>query len=158
MRVVVCVCIFVGTLVAGNPQRFWENRFGIVRLHSTRADVDRLYGVCGDSLRCIFQTTKEQLNVAYATAPCAGLVDGWNVPKDTVLSFTVRPYVPIRFAEIALDLNGFVERHSSGEPGITYYTSVGQNCIFCARWSRILCNLFPAEQRKWKAMRRIPAV
>lgn len=158
MRVFVCLCIFAGTLLAGNPQGFWQNRFGIVPLHSTRADVERLYGVCGDSWRCIFKTTKEAINVAYATAPCVGLVRGWNVPRDTVLSFTVRPYVPPRFSEIASDLNGFVERHSPHEPATTYYTNVEKGIVFSVQDGHVNdVTYFPPSNETGKRCKGFPS-
>lgn len=156
MRVFVCVCIFAVTLLAGNPQSFWQNRFGIVPLRSTRADVERLYGVCGDSLRCIFRTPKEQINVAYATAPCAGLVRGWNVPTDTVLSFTVRPYVPLRFSEIASDLNGFVERYNGHEP-MPYYTNIEKGIVFSVQDGRVFSvTYFPPSNEHGKRCEGFP--
>src|SRR5437667_3821369 len=112
MRVFVCLFIFAGMLLPGSPQGFWQNRFGIVPVHSTRADVERLYGVSGDSCRCTFRTSKETIDVAYVTSPCVGTVSGWNVPSDTVLSFRVTPQVWPRLSDVALDLKGFVKRYS----------------------------------------------
>lgn len=158
MRVFVCLCIFAGTLLSGNPQSFWENRFGIVPLHSTRAKVERLYGVCGDSLECTFQTTKETINVAYATAPCAGLVDGWNAPKDTVVLFTVRPNVPPRFSETVSALSGFVERHNPHEPGTTYYTNVENGIIFAVQDGHVIrVTYFPPSNENGKRCQGFPA-
>jgi len=157
MRVIVCLFIFAGTLSAGNPEGFWQNRFGIVPLHSSRADVERLYGVCGDSWSCIFQTTKETINVAYATAPCAGLVLGWNVPRNTVLSFTVRPYVPPRFSEIAADLNGFVERYSPGDLATTYYTNIEKGVVLSVQDGHVTdVNYFPSTNENRKRCQGFP--
>lgn len=126
----VCLCIIAGTLVAGNPQAFWQNRFGIVPLHSTRTDVERLYGVSSDSCRCLFRTSKETIDVAFATAPCAPPIYGWNVPRDTVLSFRVTQNARPRLSEMSLGLKGFVERYSPEDVRTTYYTNVEKGAVF----------------------------
>jgi hypothetical protein len=110
-------------------QAFGQNGYGIAPLHSTRADVERLYGTSSDSCRCNFRTAKETIHVAFATAPCALPEYGWNVPRDTVLSFRVTPHVPQRISEIAKDLTGFVERYSP-EDGTTYYTNPEKGIVF----------------------------
>src|SRR6267142_3461308 len=144
MRVFVCLCICVGTLLAGNPQGFWQNRFGIVPLHSTRADVEHLYGVSADACRCIFQTSKGNIDVAYATIPCAGTEYGWNVPKNTVLSFRVALIDPVRFSEMASDLNGFVKRYSPEDIATTYYTNVEKGIVFSVQDGHVMSvNYFP---------------
>src|SRR5712671_1240137 len=131
MRVFVCVCIFAATLLAGNPQDFWQNRFGVVPLYSTRADVERLYGdAVSDSCRCNFRRSKETIHVAFATARCAGPEYGWNVPRDTVQSFRVTPYDPPRLSEMPLDLNGFVKRYSPEDIVTTYYTNIEKGVVF----------------------------
>jgi hypothetical protein len=130
MRVFVCLCIFAGTVLAGNSQAFWQNSFGIVPLHSTRGDVERLYGVSTDACRCNFRTSKEAIHVAFASAPCAGPIYGWNVPRDTVLEFSVMPSVPTKFSGITLDLNGFAKRYSPEDIMTTYYTNVERGVVF----------------------------
>lgn len=157
MRVFVCVCIFAGTLLAGNPQGFWQNRFGIVPLHSTRADVERLYGVSGDACRCIFRTSKETIYVAYATAPCSGREYGWNVPRDTVLSFRVTPYVPPRLSEMGLELDGFVKRYSPGDLATTYYTNVEKGVVFSVQDGHVMSvSHFPPSSESGKRCQGFP--
>lgn len=151
MRALVCLCIFAGTVLPWNPQAFWENSFGIVPLQSTRADVERLYGISSDSCRCNFQTPTEAINVAFATAPCALPVYGWNVPKDTVLSFRVTPRVPRRFSEMASDLNGFVKRYSPEDIATTYYTNVNKGIVFDVQDAHVVSiTYFPANKENAK--------
>ncbi len=158
MRVSVCVCFFVATLLAGNPQDFWQNRFSIVPLHSTRADVERLYGdAVRDSCRCNFRRSKETIHVAFATSRCAGPEYGWNVPKDTVQSFWVRPYDPPRLSELAPDLTGFVERYSPEDIRTTYYTNVEQGIVFSVQDGHVIdVEYFPPSNESGKRCEGFP--
>ena len=134
-----CVCLFVATLLAQTSQSFWQNKFGIVPLHSTRADVERLYGEpIRDSCLCNFRTSKETIHVAFATAYCAGPEYGWNVPRDTVQSFRVNLNDPPRLSELAPDLNGFVERYSPDDSRTTYYTNVEKGVVFSVQDGHVI--------------------
>lgn len=158
MRALVWVCVFSGTLLASNTQAFGQNRFGIVPLHSTRTDVERLYGVSSDSCRCNFRTSKETINVAFATAPCALPVYGWNVPRDTVLSFRVTSHVPQPLSEIAVDLNGFVQRYSPEDIRTTYYTNVDKGIVFAVQDRRVISvRYFPPSKENEKRCAGFPA-
>jgi hypothetical protein len=155
MRVIVCICIFAGTLLAGNPQGLLQNRFRITPLHSTRADVDRLYGPCDESWRCIFKTTTEAITVAYAMSPCVGLTDGWNVPKDTVLSVTVRPFVFPLLSDAGLDLAGFVKRYSN--EATIYYTNVEKGIVFSVQDGHVTkVTHFPPSSENGKRCKGFP--
>lgn len=129
MRILLWFSIFAGSVVTGNSQTLWQNSFGIVPLHSTRSEVERLYGVSTDPCHCNFRTAKEAIHVTFASAHCGGPVFGWNVPADTVLEFTVIPNAPTRFSEIASDLKGFVERYSPDDV-TPYYTNVDKGVVF----------------------------
>ncbi len=124
MRVLVFLSIFAGITLAGHSQPFWQNTLGVVPLHSTRKDVERLYGVSTDSCRCNFAASQGAIHVEFASAPCVGPTYGWNVPKDTVLKVTFTPKTPLRYPEMAADVNGFVKRNSPGDAATTYYTNV----------------------------------
>ena len=155
MRVFVCICIFAGTLLAVNPQGILQNRFGIIPLRSTRADVDRLYGPCNESWRCIFQTATEAITVAYAMSPCVGLTNGWDVPKDTVLSVTVRPLVYPLLADTGIDLDGFVKRERQG--AATYYTNVEKGIVFSVQDRRVTnVTHFPPSSENGKRCKGFP--
>lgn len=153
-----CVCFFVATLLAGIPQDFWQNRFGIVPLHSTRADVERLYGEpVRDSCLCNFRTPKETIHVAFATARCAGPEYGWNVPRDTVQSFSIKSYDPPRLSELAPDLNGFVERSSPEDIRTTYYSNVEKGVVFSVQDGHVISvEYFPPAKENGKRCAGFP--
>lgn len=155
MRVFVFICIFAGILLPGNSQELLQNRSGIIPLRSTRADVERLYGPCNDPLGCNYKTTTEAINVAYATSPCAGLVDGWNVPKDTVLSLTVRPLVYPLLSDTGIDLAGFVKRER--QEAATYYTNVERGIVFSVQDRRVTyVTYFPTRNENGKRCKGFP--
>jgi hypothetical protein len=157
MRIFVCLCIFAGTVLAGNSQAFWQNGFGIVPLHSSRADVERLYGVSADACRCNFRTSKEAIHVAFASTPCAGPIYGWNVPRDTVLEFSVMPSVLPRFSEMTLDLNGFARRYSPEDIVTTYYTNVERGVVFDVQDDHVIAvSHFPPRKENGKRCQGFP--
>ena len=158
MRVRICFCLFLTMVLVGSPQDFWQNRFGLVPLHSTRADVERLYGKpVADACLCNFRRSKETIHVAFATARCAGPEYGWNVPKDTVQSFRVRPYDPPRLADLKPDLTGFVERYSSEDTRTTYYTNVENGVVLSVQDGRVISvEYFPPEKENGRRCAGFP--
>ncbi|HZI60264.1 MAG TPA: hypothetical protein VFD62_06110 [Pyrinomonadaceae bacterium] len=155
MRVFVCICIFAGTLLAVNPQGLLQNKFGIRPLHSTRADVERVYGPCDDPWSCMFRTTTEAITVAYAKSPCVGLTDGWDVFKDTVLSVTVRPFVYPRLSDTGIDLDGFVKRYSN--EATVYYTNVEKGIVFSVQDGHVTdVTHFPPSNENGKRCKGFP--
>lgn len=93
---------------------------GIVPLHSARADVERLLGSSNDPCRCHYKTENEFVEVNYASAPCRGSLPGWNVPADTVLSFTITPKTEQRLTDLHLDESKYVKNYD--DVMTTYYT------------------------------------
>lgn len=155
MRMIVCICIFSGTLLAVNPQGLLQNRFGIIPLRSTRADVNRLYGPCDDSWSCSFRSTTEWITVAYAMSPCVGLTNGWDVPKDTVLSVTVRPFVFPLLSDAGLDLAGFVKRYSN--EATIYYTNVEKGIVLSVQDGHVTdVTHFPPRNENGKRCKGFP--
>jgi hypothetical protein len=148
MKAFVCFWIFALISLAAKSQVVWENKYGIVPLRSTRADVKRLYGSSQDSCECIFPGTDSTLKVTYATAPCSGPVYGWNVPKDTVVEFRVIPKTPISFSQQALDRNNFVKRYSPEDITI-YYTNVKSGVMFSVQDNHVISIVFfPTDKDK----------
>jgi hypothetical protein len=66
---------------------------GIVPLHSTRADVERLLGPPStDRSEFIFyEFDKERISFQLSRGPCNVEFSSWNVPRDTVISIRVTP-------------------------------------------------------------------
>ena len=94
--------LFVLIIVTAAPARGWR---GIVPLHSTRAEVERLLGKSTDECNCVYRTEHEVVRVDYAKAPCEGSPRGWNVPANTVLAVTVGS--SLMFADLHIDESKF---------------------------------------------------
>ena len=101
------VLVFASFLMLGLSTQQKGGWRGIIPLHSTRADIERILGPSRDKCRCIYKTENESVYVDFARAPCKGNLSGWNVPTDTVLRFTVSPEAPRSFSDLNLDLTKY---------------------------------------------------
>lgn len=80
---------------------------GILPLHSTRADVERLLGPPAESCKdgCDYDTKNEGVFVRYSIGRCAdGGPNAWNVPPNTVLSLSINLAKRPRLSELRLNL------------------------------------------------------
>ena len=114
--ILACVCMMLPANVL-QETRGWH---GIVPLHSARADVERVLGSSSDPCKCLYKTETELVEVKYASAPCKGDVPGWNVPADTVLSFTVTSKMEQRFSDLNLDERKYVKTYDPDNPTAHY--------------------------------------
>lgn len=130
---------------------------GIVPLHSTRADVERVLGAPSDKCKCLYKTEDIAVVVEYARSPCKGALLSWDVPADTVLSLTVRSKNKQRFSDLNLDLGKYVLRqddtmtryYTNKDAGIEYEVSTegtinSVSYIPSAKDSHLRCSGFPA--------------
>jgi hypothetical protein len=108
-------------LVAVNipPPEAWR---GIIPLHSTRMDVERLLGSPRESrgVASTYETENEKVLVFYSADPCRKGND-WNVPRDTVISFTVSPRAKLLLADLKLDETKYKRVLGFHVQGIIYY-------------------------------------
>jgi hypothetical protein len=127
----VCVCVFVCVFVcvmpvasAATQAKGWR---GIVPLHSTRANVERLLGkprAAGN----MYELRTERAYVIYADGGACGKgsESEWNVPRDTVLSIVVTPKVKLRFSALKLDLKRYKRVTDAEVPTHVYYKDEAQ--------------------------------
>jgi hypothetical protein len=126
MSITKIVLSFCFVIVAAGLSHGKEWR-GIMPLHSTRADVERLLGPPADQnneLMSVYKLEKEVVIVQYAAGPPCG-TDGfhiWRVPRDTVLSITVAPRTDLRFVDLKLDMDKYKVTDGGHVPNYTYYT------------------------------------
>jgi hypothetical protein len=59
--------------------------------------------------------------VDYAEGPCKGPIDGWNVPRDTVLQVRITPISPKTFTELGLNETNYVKTREEDTSTI-YFT------------------------------------
>jgi hypothetical protein len=111
------------------PQHTTEWR-GIVPLRSTRTQVEQILGPLNIQCQC-YSTETEIIRVEYAQGACKGILPGWNVPADTVLSVEVLPKKPLLFSDLNLRTEDFVKtaddtvttHYGNGESGFRYSVS-----------------------------------
>ena len=103
---------------------------GIVPLHSTRAQVEQILGALDMRCQC-YSSEIESVRVEYASGPCKGVLPGWNVPADTVLSLQIYPKKPLLFSELKVRKEDFIAtvddtvttHYGNGEKGLRYSVS-----------------------------------
>lgn len=102
---------------------------GIVPLHSTRADVEKLLGPSKEAQKqhvSTHETENEVVLVEYSTgAPCgSGWPRVWRVPRDTVINVVVHPKRDLWSADLHLDERNFKKTDNQGHgPPYFYYTN-----------------------------------
>lgn len=94
---------------------------GLVPLHSTKSDVDRLLGSPDSTVGFVgYKTQNEGVIVRYAKANCSSGGD-WNVPIDTVLEITVTPMTTLLLDELRLELDRYNRAESTHPENVFYY-------------------------------------
>ncbi len=96
------ICSFV-LIVSFLQDRGWR---GIVPMHSTREDVERLVGPPMTRDGITYDLKTDRLNVVYSAGTCREGAQ-WNVPRGTVIAITVYPQTKSMLADLKIDLNRF---------------------------------------------------
>jgi hypothetical protein len=95
---------------------------GIVPLHSTRADVERILGPASGKCRCSYSSGDDNVQVVYSSGNCKkGGSGGWNIRPDTVIRLIVYPKAHPRLDVLGMDLTKFTKKEDPELPGIFYY-------------------------------------
>jgi len=117
-------CVFTVLAVVGLSQaKGWR---GLIPLHSTRADVERLLGAPRESrgVASTYDTQNERVLVFYSAGRCKeGASDDWNVPRDTVVSITVHPNAKLLVADLKLDKMKYERVGDYHVQSVVYYFS-----------------------------------
>jgi hypothetical protein len=125
--IVLLLTLFVGSVVQSASETGWR---GIVPLRSTRTQVERELGPLDTNCQC-YKMEHEIVHVTYANGRCTGDLPGWNVPQDTVLTLTIRPFREILWSEIEPNKKDFVRTmddtftayYGNGNKGLRYSVS-----------------------------------
>lgn len=103
---------------------------GIVPLHSTRADVERLLGLGTNECKCGYYLDDLNVFFVYSSTNCETSGSGaWDVPLDTVLGITVYPKLKPRFSDLRIDKTKFIERHDGHIENIVSYFNEDEGLI-----------------------------
>jgi hypothetical protein len=123
-RFVACSCLVINLISLAHAKE-WR---GIVPLHSSRADVERLLGKptrdFGVNL-VSYRLPGETVDIQYAANPqCIDEwpYDSWNVPRQTVTFIRVAPKKETYLSELKLDLSQFTKEPGDHDiPNSFYY-------------------------------------
>jgi hypothetical protein len=110
--------------VPGAEAKGWR---GIVPLHSTRADVERVLGpptkqLAGNSV--FYRTANETVIIDYAQGLPCGIGEKysqWRVPLDTVESILVTPNMGSPLSQLRIDESKYKKRSGGDRPEDIYY-------------------------------------
>jgi len=104
------------------PGEGWR---GIVPLHSTRADVERMFGKSDHRCGCFYRLgdAKVSFDYSYGSGCAKGQVGGWNVMRDTVTHIMVTPLATIPFSELPIDKTKYKAVEDQEVIGVIYHVS-----------------------------------
>lgn len=122
---------------------------GIVPLHSTRVDVERLLGPALSQCRCDYKTETENLFVLYSAERCAkGVPKVWNVPRDTVISIIVTPKEEPKLSDLGIDLKKFTKVEDPELRGHFTYTNLEEGVTYSISDDGVVTGIewFPARK------------
>ena len=130
----------------------------IIPLRSNRADVEKILGKPKEThcTNCTYETEADLITVRYAINKCEGFLSGWNVPKDNVLSFTIRPKKFVTMKDISFQTGGLIvtgehdgsRRYLDTQTGLKYVFGPQANLQSITRWpvdadNPLRCSGFP---------------
>ncbi|MDQ3472156.1 MAG: hypothetical protein M3447_00315 [Acidobacteriota bacterium] len=100
--------LLIGAFIVASQSISAAEWRGIVPLHSSRADIVRLFNVCGDNKKRCFFSLEDQ-NVQVVFSGWQGAFGGCprSIPKDTVLLVRVRFNKPMPIKELKINLKKF---------------------------------------------------
>lgn len=115
-----CLCMMLFA-VSSSQNKGWR---GIVPLHSTRADVERVIGEPITPNGLIYDSGTEGVFIEYSNEPCReGSPGGYNVPPNTVVQISVSSSTPPLFSDLNLDLSKYEKTADPELPGVLHYTN-----------------------------------
>lgn len=125
MRLITAVFLSLG-FIGFAPVQGWR---GIVPLHSSRGDVERLLGPPTkktSEYAVWYRTEAETVEIKYTTGlPCGigGKYGQWKVPRDRVESIMVSLLQPVSLSELAIDVSRYKKRSGGHRSEDIYYMS-----------------------------------
>jgi hypothetical protein len=119
LNIIACVCLSL--MAIPSQTQGWR---GIVPLHSTREDVERLIGPPMTPNGITYDLKNERVNITYSAGGCAeDRPSEWNVPPGTVIGITIYPQTKLLLSDLQIDLNGFEKFINPHNPDSVYYNN-----------------------------------
>ena len=121
---ILTLLLFVLTSIAHPQANSWQ---GIVPLHSTRIDVEKILGAPTPESKGLdastYKTGSGKVFILYSTGPCnVAPSNGWNAPRGTVIEVSVEPNVKPKLSDFKLDPSRFKKKRDPEVLDYTYYT------------------------------------
>jgi hypothetical protein len=126
-RIITCLYLTVGIATVCHGQG-WR---GIIPLHSTREDVERLIGRPTEANGITYDLKTERVSIFYSGGPCVkGWPYGWNVPRDVVIKVVIYPKTRLTLEQLGIDVKNYIKSRNAQLGGTDYTnkdagTSVG---------------------------------
>lgn len=116
-------------------ERGWR---GIIPLHSTRADVERLIGK-PDMQGNLYDYEDERVKIIYQRYPCVeSKGEGYNVPIDTVLFIIVNFKNKDRsLSDFPIDWTQYEKTEGGDVEGVAYYTDRDKGISYGTRYGKV---------------------
>jgi hypothetical protein len=112
-----CLTMAIATVCHGQGWR------GIVPLHSTREDVERLIGSPTESNGITYDLKTERVSIFYSDSACAkGWPYGWNVKRGVVVDIVVYLKIGVSLDQLGIDLTNYTKT-TNAQLGGTDYTN-----------------------------------
>lgn len=155
-----CVILFAAVLVQAKE---WQ---GLVPLHSTRTDVERLLGSPANTdpskeRAAVYKLKNEVVLISYAmSSPCGsdGLSE-WQVPHGTVVSITVSPKTELRLSNLNIDEHRYKKTSDGHRPeDVNYINEEEGESIKVFQGEVISITYFPSAKDNYLRCPTSPAV
>jgi hypothetical protein len=125
MRIVLPLILLIGAIQSPNNSQGSGWR-GIVPLHSTRNEVDKLLGPPSEirSSSAVYHTNNETVTMFYSNgAPCGTKSSSWRVQRDTVIAIDVTPRRSLPLTQFHLDEAKYRKKSGGDRPEDIYYVN-----------------------------------
>jgi len=117
-RSLIACCVFIASVFA--PDALAKEWRGIVPLHSTRADVARLFGTCDRDSGCKVRVGNEEAYFVFSNGTMGHTKCAKDLPPDTVLLIEVRLINPAKLSAFQINKKQFRTFDPSMPPNIGY--------------------------------------
>src|ERR1044072_446915 len=97
--------VLIFPLASVSEAKGWR---GIIPLHSTRADVEKLLGSGTDWCKCSYYLEEMNVFFVYSSGNCErGGSGDWNIPPETVIRFTIYPKIKPKLSDLNINESKF---------------------------------------------------
>jgi len=158
VRSTMLTLLLFGTTLVGYEPSTGKGWRGLVPLHSTRSDVERLLGPGKDACNCAYDLDDANVLILYSEGDCNnGTTGGWLVPSGTVLRITVHVKPRPRVSELGIDISKFEKRQAGHLKDVFEYYNAEDGITLEVREGTVLGFYYgPAQEDKEDKRLRCP--